>query len=188
MAPLGYVLRGPDNGSHMCGSAEALDDIPGLAACPSCGYKTDFAFSNPRFVTKQRSYDFSYTYDGAAIVSLKFREHCARIGYDGLRFVPFEHDQAFFQFLIEPIVAFDAQRRRTRFEKLCPTCGYFESVVGSKPCYLKAPLRSARGFYRTDIMFASGNERNPLFVVGTEARTILEEERFRGLEFEAIEP
>jgi hypothetical protein len=77
--PIAYSLSGPDNDSYMCGVAAALNVVPGLPVCPECGYKTEFQFSNPSFIVKRRSYDFSTTYDGYYIVSLRFKEHCLRM-------------------------------------------------------------------------------------------------------------
>jgi len=80
LSPLGFLLRGESNDSYMCSSSSRihLADAPDLPVCESCGYRTDFEYTSKSFRVNRRIYDFSATYDGACIVSLKSKEFCLR--------------------------------------------------------------------------------------------------------------
>lgn len=175
-ALVGYVLYGQDNGSHMYYNAK------GLKVCSKCGYKVDPEYVNPELRIRKRNYDFSYTYDGCCIVSLKFKEFCDRWHYTGLIFKKLPSDPDFFYLIVEPQLQFDSESGHTKFENLCPECGNYESVCGVGFGILKNisnPLPDA--FFRTDLSFASGNEKSPLMIVGIETLQKLEKEKISGL-------
>lgn len=178
-----YSLSGRDNDSHMCGSTDRVFlDIPGLPVCPACGYKTDTFFINPKFRVKRRSYDLSYTYDGYAIASLKFKEACARRGLTGVAFLTLPLDKEFFVLQPTTTVKFDVERRKTQFVGFCEGCGLHRSVAGATPAVLKEqPSSDIAG---TDVLFGSGNERHPLLIATENAKSILTSERLTGMEFE----
>lgn len=81
------------------------DGVPHPATCPNCGRKTDSEYVNP----KQ--------------------------GCEGVTFVPLPADRDFFVLRLANVVPFDAKRRKTRFEDLCPKCGGFYNVIGATPVY-----------------------------------------------------
>ena len=56
-------------------------------------------------------------------------------------------------------------------------------MVGATPAFLKVEMPLADGFYRSDPLFASGNEKQPLIVVGVGTKRKLEAARLMGLEF-----
>ncbi len=178
---IGYFLSGPDNDSHM------YVDADGLSVCRECGYKTDYEYVNPNLVIKRACYDFSYTFDGCCIVSLAFREFCLRAKYSGLDFKKLPSDPRFYYLILRKQVEFDAAKRKTRFENFCETCGNYESITGATPVFLtenKSPLNS--GFYRTNLQFASGNEKHPLVIVDVETFRVLKKNKITGIEAEVI--
>ncbi len=179
---IGYNLSGPDNDSHMYYHAA------GLPVCPQCGYKMNSEYINPDLRIKRRKYDFSFTYDNCAIVSLKFKEFCIRNGYSEIEFQKLPADSAFFLLAIRNVLDFDVEKANTRFLKFCPACNRYESVVGIAPFCLKnihMPLED--NFYRTNLEFGSGNEKNPGIIVGVDTYSKLKREQFTGLEYARIE-
>lgn len=174
---VGYRLSYQFNGTDM------FRDNSSLPKCNGCGYRLDFSPTNPKYVLRGTKRDISATYDGQTIVSKAFKEFCERNKYSGLEFRPFENDPSHFHFIVNRQVKFDAKRRGVRFENLCPQCGNYESVVGGKPAYLIIAEPLVDGFFRSDLLFASGNEKHPLTLVGIETKTKLKAAKLRGLEF-----
>jgi hypothetical protein len=152
---VGYYLGVAHSESRM------FRDHSQLAKCQQCGYRLDFFAHNPRYRLKQDRYGLCATYDGQTIVSLRFKRFCEQQGYAGLKFLEFDDDELHFHLITQNVVPFDAVRRKTRFENLCSLCGSYESVIGVTPTFLQvnAPLQD--GIYRTDLLFASGNEKSP---------------------------
>lgn len=177
MAPLpGFNLYGHDNDTYMFSDA-------GPETCPVCSYRRDLLAYNPDYVLVKTDTDISTTYDGFVIVSEAFKQFCSGQGYQNLKFGEFRHDRWHYNFEVNQQVKFDAERRRTRFEKDCPYCGNYESVIGATPSYLLVANPLADGFYRSDLIFGSGNEKHPLIFVGAETRKKLERAGLKGLEF-----
>ena len=181
MTTIGYAIFGQHNDTTM------LDQCQ-FETCPECGYVTDFDFYNEGYRPKKEYLDYSETYDLFTVVSAKFRDFCLREAYTALRFRPFRGTNRHYCFSVdEPIVEFDSSRRETAFDKLCPTCGFYESVTGATPVFLKKPEQlPADGFARTDLCFGSGNEKKPIYLIGAETHRKMRKERFRGIEFIAI--
>jgi hypothetical protein len=177
MKMVGYNLSGQDNDTHM------FRDNSIVAKCEACGYRLDFLRTNPNYVLRGSKRDLSATYDGQTIVSKAFKEFCERNEYRGLKFAIFENDPDHFHLILTRVVKFDAAKRKTRFDKLCPECGNYESVVGATPSFLLVSDPLKDGFYRTDLLFGSGNEKHPLELVGTATKAKLEAAKLKGLEF-----
>jgi predicted RNA-binding Zn-ribbon protein involved in translation (DUF1610 family) len=152
---VGYYLSVADSRSRM------FRDDSSLKKCPTCGYRLDFFAHNPQYGLRSADYDLCATYDGQLIGSLAFKRFCEEQNYSSIIFREFDLDEIHFHVIFENIVPFDAIRRKTRFEKLCPTCGNYESVVGAKPAYLRLSSPLVDGLYRSDLLFASGNEKGP---------------------------
>ena len=161
---------------------------PGVRRCSTCGAllsKWDEQLTGMKI--KKRYYDISRTYDGIMVVSAHFKEIYESKILVGLRFVSLPEDVDLFQIKATEIVPFDAERRGTRFEKQCPSCGHFESVVGATPVYLKeGSVIPDFGFVRTDLEFATADEQHPLFLCGLSAGRILRSAKLRGLDLEKV--
>jgi len=154
----------------------------------------DFLAYNPDYQFKRREADkydgyikrgadFSSTYDSYDIVSDRFRTFCLEQQYEGLAFGEFSNDKTHFNFMPNRIVRFDALRRNTTFEKLCRVCRNYESVVGATPPYLLRSKPLEDGFYRSDLLFGSGDRKGPLILVGLETKAKLKAANLKGLEF-----
>lgn len=174
---VGYKLTGQDNGTAMF---EEEDAVP---RCPHWGYRLNFEPHNPAYRLRLRRDDIGATYDGQLVVSTSFKNVCLKAGYKGPTFLSFETDPDHHHLIVAPQVAFDAKRRGTRFENLCPVCGNYESVIGARPCDLLVDDPLADEFFRTDLMFASGNEKHPLVIVGIKTKERLLAAGLKGLEF-----
>lgn len=133
---IAYVLSPHDDGTYMLGTDTyrprdpagfydwrfGNDGSPHPATCPTCGRKTDPEYINPSFRAKRRNWDMSSTYDGYRIVSRRFRDFCIQNGWPGMSFVSLPADADFLVLRLSIVLPFDADRRRTRFESLCPEC------------------------------------------------------------------
>jgi len=163
------------------------DGVPHPATCPTCGRKIDPDYVNPEFRANHRNWDIGATYDGYDIVSKAFRDCCRGNDLQGITFVPLPADPDFFVVRLSQVLRFDAERRGTRFEKLCPSCGKHNSVAGATPVFLrdiKEPI--AEGFFRTDVEFGSAHEQGPLMLVGVRTAELLRMQRFRKCDLEAV--
>ncbi|HXJ49333.1 MAG TPA: hypothetical protein VNF91_09220 [Candidatus Acidoferrum sp.] len=156
----GFSLSAPDNDSYM------LRGPTPRAACGTCGLPLDRDWIEPHFQLNRRDLDVSYTYDGYLIGSEKFRT-ATRAG--GARFVNLPSAPGFYSVRVDAVVKFDAVRRQTTFEDLCPECGRYRTVAGALPVFL-LPGESIPPdrLVRTDIEFGSGAEQHPIVLVGSE--------------------
>ena len=128
--------------------------------------------------------DFSSTYDGITIVSLKFKEFCVRYGYDNLVFVKLPKTPNFFQFyILGNFLEFDAGLK----EKYCNACGQYESICQPimKLENFAEPLSD--GFYQSDLWFASGNEKSPIEIISPVTKANLDKEGFKNICYNKIE-
>jgi len=198
MKLVGYSLSYHDNDTYMF-DLKKFD--PDLSHCTKCGYRLDFEPTNPKYklgrpskdsadclypaARKAYKYDLSCTYDGQTIVNTAFKTFCEKNGCaKDFFFKGFEKDKDHFHLIAKKKIKFDAERRKTRFEKLCSECGNYESIIGATPAFLLVPKPLKDGFYRSDLIFGSGNEKHPLLLVGIETRELLKASKFKGMDFE----
>ncbi len=180
---LAYHLSPHDDGTYMLGeetyrpprSAGSYDwrfgvsGVPHPATCATCGRKTDPDYINPNYRAKRRGWDIATTYDGYDIVSRRFRLFCEEHDWGGVEFVPLPADDEFFVLRLSGVLPFDAERRQTRFENLCPLCGSYYNVIGATPAYFRGVTEPIKeGIFRSDLEFGSGPEQSPLIFVGTQ--------------------
>lgn len=178
---IGHCLYGQDNDSYM------IEDETALEICPKCKYLKDFNYHNPFYKIKNKSYDFSHPYDIGSIVSLKFKEFCLRENYEGIIFKEFEKSFGFYQFIPKNILEFDDSRTGTHFKNYCEVCKNYEEVIGANPAYIKNIFKELEdGFYRTDLLFGSKSNKNPLIIVAPKTHAKLKKERMKGLVFKPI--
>ena len=182
---IGYDISGYDNDSYMTGRCEELFPEAGnVPKCDKCGYRTDYRYTNKNFVLKRKTMDFSSTYDGITIVSLKFKEFCKRYGYKNLIFVELPKSPNFFQFDIEGnILEYDAGLK----EKFCDVCGQYESVVRPILKLDKITETLPDGFYQSDLWFGSGNSKSPKTIISPVTKEKLDREKFKNICMNKIE-
>ena len=173
---IAYDLCADDNDSYMY---ELNNENPNL--CKECGFIINLKYLNPNFRVKKRIFDISYTYDNRCIVSVKFKVFCKRLGYKGIDFLKLPNDKEYFYFSVNNIIKIDIERKKIYYNNLCKTCGNYESITPATPIILKdihSPLED--GFYWTDISFGSGNEKEPLTIVGVKTVEKMKKEKFKG--------
>ena len=154
---VGVALSAPDNDSYM------LADGASFPACRTCGLVTDRTWVDPVFKPVETCFDASYTYDGYLIVSERFRSIAESAT---TRFVPLASAAGFYSLVIEAVVPYDVERRKTILEQPCQTCGRFFVVAGATPVFLAVADPLADELFRTDVAFGSGNEQAPIPVMG----------------------
>jgi hypothetical protein len=133
-------------------------------------------------VIKKRRFDLSVTYDGVYIASHAFRTICCVNGLTGIDFFALPDDPDFFSLQVTYVVKFDAERAGTRFSKLCPKCGRYESVVGVTPiCLMPGVMVPDTGFARTDLDFGTRDGKAPAILCGVSAGRILKAAKLKGL-------
>ncbi len=200
---IGYYFSEQDNDSYAFRNRPGIDEdapwydlhqsvvpdmsgapVPGVRRCSTCGALLAKGTEPLRgLVIKKRRFDISSTYDGVTVVSEAFRAAYDAGGLSGLRFVRLPDDSAFFSIQAKDIVAFDSERRGTRFMKQCPVCGQFESVVGATPVYLrKGNTIHDLGFGRTDLELGSDDGKSPLLLCGPSAGRALKTAKLKGLD------
>lgn len=182
---IGYEIYGYGNDSYMTGSCdELLSELKDIPKCGACGYRTDYRYTNSEFWLKRKTLDFSATYDGITIVSLKFKEFCLRYGYTNLEFIPLPKVPNFFQFYVNNnVLSYKAYSR----VNLCTKCGMYESVTVPEMNLEDIIEPLADGFYQSDLWFASRNEKSPIFVIAPKTRENFKKEGFNNICFKKIE-
>lgn len=191
MKIVGYRFIEHYNGTYMYEPGDKA-----LPPCPHCGYRLDFFPTNPDYALKKRfkpltgemtvskETALSCTYDHQTIVSQGFKDFCLQQGYEGLNFIEFPKDPRHFHLIITRQVKFDSARNQTRFLEMCPTCGNYDEVITSGRALLELTEPLADGFYRTDLLFGSGDTKKPLIIAGAETKPKLKAMKFKGLIFE----
>jgi hypothetical protein len=181
MKNIGYVVEGHD------GDIYFFYGRSNVRRCSNCGELLDKW--NEKLELKKlpkNRYDVSASYDGVLVVSSKFKEVYDKSGMTGLHFVPvgLEH----FAIKSDSFVAFDTARRKTRFENRCNVCGNWKDIVGATPVFLKeGAVIPSNGFVRTDIEFASGDEKSALLLCGEQAAMTLKKAKLKGMDLERFE-
>ena len=179
MAP--YILSAHDNDIYLFRRREDV------RRCPRCSellakWDEDLRAAPTRRVPKL---DVSYTYDGVMVCSSRFVRAVESSGLIDLAIRPLW--KGFSWVMPTLVVRFDPERRGTRFENLCPSCGRFESVIGATPAFLQPGESVAEnGFARTDLEFGSNDEKGPLIICGAYSAEVLKIARLTGIEIEPI--
>jgi hypothetical protein len=207
---IGYWLSGTDNKSDMFYSddpglkmpefirffrkGEYYND-PDLKICSNCGYVTNYDYVNPNFRVKIRQYDFSYTYDGRCIISLKFKEFCKRNKYKNIEFIKLPSDVDFFYFKVYNVLEVNEYKQSITREKYCEFCKQYESVVITTPSkslplnifYINHQSLIDDNFYSANIQFGGGNNKSQVIIIGFETAEKLKREKMKGILFRNVE-
>jgi hypothetical protein len=179
----GFRLSIHDNDNH------AFYNRTDLRRCGTCGellFKWDEPLNG--FVMKNNKLrDLSCTCDGVDIASAAFKGAYEANHLVGLSFTVLPDDPRHFKVTADIIVSFDAQKRRTRFIGQCRSCGRYKSVIGATPVFLKeGSVILENGFARTDLEFASNDEKSPILLCGQLAGAALSSANLSGFELVEI--
>lgn len=181
---LGFDITGHDNGSYAFTDRK---DVHRCEACHNLTHKWEESLEGLVIQTR-RNADISATYDGVLVASEAFVLLCQEHNLGGLLFDRLPNDPQFFAISSDHVLAFDAKKRRTRFEDLCQVCGQYGSIAGATPVFLKDEVAIPdRGFARTDIEFGSGDEKSPVLLCGVSVGRLFSGSGLRGLELGKIE-
>mgnify|MGYP000484950517 CR=1 FL=1 len=177
---ISYTISGPDNDSYMFDSDTYLGD------CSCCNARLKQKV-NENFILGKNTYDISYTYDDYLIVSQGFKDFCIKTKQNNLNFHTLKSQPNFYFMEATSILEFDSLKRETEFINKCDCCGVYEELIGATPAFLKESKEIIKeGIYRTDIEFGSKKNRGPLIIMGVETLNVFREQRFKGLEYRAI--
>jgi hypothetical protein len=132
---------------------------------------------------KKRRYDIGATYDGITVVSAKFKEVYETNGLTGLRFRQLPDDPAFYDIYPTRAVSYDTVNSKARFMKLCNTCEQYQvATCGIATLSLAGTSIGPKEFVRSDVEFASYDEKHPLTFCGSEAARIFKAAKLRMLD------
>jgi len=178
---LGFTITGQDNDSYL------KEDLYGknISEC------IDYIANREKYITEdfrisKTKYDYSYTYDGALIISQRFKDFCEKLEFTDIEFHKLQAQPNFYLFKVNSVIEFDSERRKTRFLEYNEKCGEYNEVVGAVPVCLKDNQKIKKGFYRTDIEFGRGYAKSPLIIVDKDIYKKIQKEKFKGLYGEKI--
>ena len=176
-----HVLSGPDNGTF------AFDGRPEVATCDLCKGVLDKVRESLRGVRiHRRKYDVSGTYDGAHIVTERFKQVCESNRLTGTVFRQLPDDPGFYVLWSDIVVEYDPEEAGSRLGERCGKCGKPQWATMGRCALKPGNAVPDLGFVQTDLWFAgiSGyDERCPLILCGDGTAKILREAKLKGLEF-----
>lgn len=196
MPVIGYHVSLNFNGTYMWPYGSKLDK------CPCCGYKLDFITGSPEYAFRKSfkpkvvgvggsvaiSTPLSSTYDCYNIATEEFKEYCEAQCYKDLEFVALRNDPKHFQLICHTVINVDAETSRLRFGKLCPICENYDSTVFGSPslCYVNTEQLIPDGIFRSNLLFASGDIKHPLIIIGPETMAKFKEAGFKKMGYRDI--
>ncbi|MGA2837012.1 MAG: hypothetical protein ABSF84_10485 [Acidimicrobiales bacterium] len=179
MTVLGFLISADDNESSMLDGAD-------VARCGTCSRVLEKPAINEGYRPPRDGLgDASYTYDGYLIVSSVL---AGELEAHGASVVAIPSAPGYST--VNPIerVAFDAERRKTRFEEFCNECRRYFSIVGAIPAFLAgASAALPDRVVGTDIEFGSGDEQRPLLIVGPALGESLSSRGLSGLHLRSLD-
>lgn len=155
--------------------------------CTACGSFTgkERYYPSQLKISKLKG-DICYSYDGQLLLSKKAKEFLEKASTSDISFQLVNTSPEVFVLSVESAVTFDVEKRKTRFEGMCESCGNYETIVGSTPPFLKVgEIVNPTEIYITDIQFGSGKEKSPLYIVGSELAKKLKKE-FKEVDLEEV--
>jgi hypothetical protein len=160
-----HELQLRDNHSYMVGSCDVLDPKSGCPACSECGYRTDPDYTSPSFLLRQKR-DASCCYDGAVIVSARFRDLAVLSGNDQLVFTALPRAPGYFHLKSARPLVLDLDAMGTERKRLCPACGLYRDVHGHALVLAAGQALGPRGLNLSHAYFGSNNEAAPMVIAG----------------------
>lgn len=178
-----FQLSPKDNGSYMVGSCESVDPDSGVPTCGTCGYRTSLDFTSPAFQLRKKRFDISCCYDGAVIVSDRFRTLYESLGGSNMQFVSLAAAPSFYHLKCEQPIPLAYSAMGTRRMRPCADCGRYLDVVGYERVTLQAGAHlAANDMAFSDWYFGSNNEANPLVLCGAALAAALRSSGFSGID------
>lgn len=162
-----FQLHPKDNGSYMVGSCDRINEASGVPTCATCGYRTVPDFTSSAFRLPKQRFDVSCCYDGAIIVSDRFRILYHSLGGSNMIFASLPATAGFFHLKCSNPISLNYTAMGTRRSRPCRGCDRYLDVVGYTHVALEPSadlLDNELAF--SDWYFGSNNEASPLMLCG----------------------
>lgn len=171
-----------DNNSYMVGSCDRVDPASGVPTCGVCGFRTDPEFTSPAFQLRKKHLDLSCCYDGAVIVSDRFRALYQSLGGSNMHFANLPA-ASFFHLKCKQPIFLDYSAMGTQRLRQCSGCSRDLDVVGYRRIFLLpgASLPDNELAF-SDWHFGSNNEASPLILCGAGLAAALRSSGLTGLD------
>lgn len=177
-----------DNDSYMIGSCDRVDEASGVPTCGTCGYRTVPDFTSSVFRMRKRRFDVSCCYDGAVIVSDRFRTLYQSLGGSNMFFALLPATPGFYHLKCSKPLPLDYTAMGTRRLRLCTECRRHLDVFGYSHIALEpnADLPGNEMAF-SDWYFGSNNEASPLLLCGEGFASALQSSGLTGVDsFEPV--
>ncbi len=178
---VGYVIHCYEAGEYW--NSRPIEGVH----CPVCFVVHDFEKVSDRFEVRV-AHDTIMTRDNfTMVVSKRFREFCARNGYDDIEFHLVDQNKELYELRPTRILRVDLEKSQPDFWSICLRCGKFDAVLIGRGVFFKyvdQPLPD--GFYRTDFHWGQGCARRPKIIVGPETKQKLKREGFKRIAYEPV--
>ena len=178
-----FHLHLEDNDSYMVGSCDRVDPSSGVPVCSVCGYRTDPDFTDPAFRLRKKQFDVSSCYDGAIIVSDRFRSTYESLAGSNMRFVMLPVTPGFYHLKCDQPIALDYPAMGTVRSRPCSGCGRHLDVIGySHIALLGTSHISSNELTLSDWCFGSNNEASRLVICGARLAEALQSVGIKGVD------
>ena len=184
-----FQLHPIDNDSYMVGSCDHVDEASGVPTCGTCGYRTIPDFTSSVFRLRKQGLDVSCCYDGAIIVSDRFRNLYQSLGGSNMLFAGLPAVPGFYHLKCSKPISLDYAAMGTRCLRPCTGCGRYLDVVGYSHIALQpsAALPDNELAF-SDWYFGSNNEASPLMLSGEGLASAMQSSGLTGIDsFEPVE-
>jgi hypothetical protein len=167
----------------MVGSCDRVDPASGVPTCGTCGYRTDAEFTDPRFRLRKKNLDFSCCYDGAIIVSDRFRILYESLGGTNMQSLALPAAPGFYHLKSRQPIFLDYPAMETRRSRFCSGCHRYLDVIGYSQIVplAGAPLPEFEMAF-SDWYFGSNNEASPLVLCGAGLASALRSSSLKGID------
>jgi len=128
-------------------------DSPTADACDGCGLVLNGEWTNLDFEVGPQALDFGFSYDDAALVSMK----CASLigDWPGVQLVELPRSPGWYHLACSQILSYDGRRGRLQQLRVCTTCRRFREVFAPFTACLSPGVAVPDGLARTDAVFGS---------------------------------
>ena len=176
-----YVLGGPDIKAYF------FEGAPTGIVCPGCNACLDRSYIPASLHVHERvRYNFGYTWDHQQLFSKSLIEiitgsskHCGEVSQ-----IP--DSGGYFRLTILETIAFDAERRKTKFGPRCEVCEQYKWVAGATPAFVTTNQILPDEIFKSDLEFGGSVGRSPLLIIGTKLKAAIEQLGVSDLHFHDV--
>lgn len=177
-----YRLTGTENKVH---ALPEFFEKSSRFRCATCGCLLD-PYARTNALDYNGKLDVSCTYDGALIVSRRFRDfvldECNANSFD-IVFYPINGNSSHYYFqILNSIVALDKEKSGILCKERCIECGYYSEVIGGEKLFIAHENQIVHGFFRSDVFWRTHYIFRPAVFVGIETAEKLKAQKFKGID------